>query len=1010
MNIYLEYDYDHEVSLLKEIIEQIEKIKQINLNQNLVIFVGAGVSKNSGVCSWWELVKEIADKINENKCSSCEIKDLICGECGEQIELCSMDGYNCKLKYDFSSEDFLRIPQHFYESFGNSEEEKKPYYEFLKDKFCGQKYETNIIDEIIVKLQPEHIITTNYDHLLEDVNDPRVSKYAVIMKDEDILSKKGRNYIIKMHGDIDDIENIVLREDDYLNYSQNHIIIETFIKSLLIDKTFLFVGYSLNDNNLKLIMSYIDFFVKEKRVENRQPHYLVIDKIKDSVHDIAYWENKGVELVDLSQISEHMVEESKCAEISNMVGKKLYSFLYFLNNNLITYTEDKSELLDIALKKMEENVECFEFISYKTIIEAFQLKSVYGIKAPVMTFTDIVEYNNFKNFAHDDNLRILLKKAGIYGIQLETGKNRESISFEESAQTDEGLFELSLRNKYHKIMSVLEKQPISSMKVYYCSLIQYTEGLMDNMNNLKQQFENVDYLNLSNQKCYELAIYQFNRTCARLLLYMNNNKEDYDRLNLLLDNAAARYSKSYHTIKAITENGSDIQEMNNYLLNHEEYYMKKANVSKLGGTIYGDLFKIRQIAYDYYMFYKKNHLMLDWFNNVEKMVLPYIKAMLCTYYPDEFQGEKQGGLPRTNVKPYPIELLDLDMIVKHVKQKDLRTIVEYYKVNEIELSEEIDISELFEDFCLSMKEYWNVRMIEQLETFSFLLTLCKIDAMQNERIVRAFVNLLKISKGENIRTITNNIYALSTYVKKHFDKNTGAFNDLLKLLINAEILLEPTAHKNAYPELISILSELADEGIYMKCCKEFEGIKGNNRQKTLWVYIYRNILLKYDENKWKNYIINNLYDNWDEEIFQFLYERILPFDEKMMQLYEKKLKEYGRNEINGVFSYPDYKTEVIGQLIILLLLGVINDNDIEFMRKYSDMSPYLSFVFNPEHFDYKIIKISDFMWCNFINNEKYRNKILEHKNDFWNNIEEKRINWGFGSQFENRVAYKYLFE
>ena len=46
---------------MNKIIEQIEKIKQINSNENLVIFVGAGVSKNSGVCSWWELVKEIAE-------------------------------------------------------------------------------------------------------------------------------------------------------------------------------------------------------------------------------------------------------------------------------------------------------------------------------------------------------------------------------------------------------------------------------------------------------------------------------------------------------------------------------------------------------------------------------------------------------------------------------------------------------------------------------------------------------------------------------------------------------------------------------------------------------------------------------------------------------------------------------------------------------------------------------------------------------------------------------------
>lgn len=138
--------------------------------------------------------------------------------------------------------------------------------------------------------------------------------------------KKGRNYIIKMHGDIDDIQNIVLKEDDYLNYSQNHIIIETFIKSLLIDKTFLFVGYSLNDNNLKLIMSYIDFFVKEKRVENRQPHYLVVDKIKDCAHDISYWKNKGVELVDLSQISDYMIDNSNCENISNDIGKKIVCF------------------------------------------------------------------------------------------------------------------------------------------------------------------------------------------------------------------------------------------------------------------------------------------------------------------------------------------------------------------------------------------------------------------------------------------------------------------------------------------------------------------------------------------------------------------------------------------------------------------------------------------------------------------------------------------------------------
>lgn len=211
----------------------------------------------------------------------------------------------------------------------------------------------------------------------------------------------------------------------YLINSQNHIIIETFIKSLLIDKTFLFVGYSLNDNNLKLIMSYIDFFVKEKRIENRQPHYLVVDKIKDCAHDISYWKNKGVELVDLSQISDYMIDNSNCANISNDIGKKLYAFLYYLNNEGLAYTNDKVQMLNDRLLKFKEDISCFKYISYKTILEMFNFKSVYRIKAPVLTFSDEEEYDNFKILLRNEELCNLLIKAGIYGIRLESRDTRE---------------------------------------------------------------------------------------------------------------------------------------------------------------------------------------------------------------------------------------------------------------------------------------------------------------------------------------------------------------------------------------------------------------------------------------------------------------------------------------------------------------------------------------------------------------------------------------------------------
>ena len=353
----------------------------------------------------------------------------------------------------------------------------------------------------------------------------------------------------------------------------------------------------------------------------------------------------------------------------------------------------------------------------------------------MLTFSDEEEYDNFKILLRNEELCNLLIKAGIYGIRLESRDTRDNVFFEKESKENDILFELSINNKYHEIMDRIEKEPSNSVKAYYYSLVKYTDGLSSIMNDLKELYASFDYQKLSNQKCYELAIYEFNNTCMRSLSYLMNEKENYDKLNLLLDQAAARYSRAYNTIKDITNKGADIQKMNDILLKHEEYYMKKASMSKMGGTIYGDLFLIRQIAYDYYLFYKKNHLMLDWFNNVEKMVTPYIKAIFCTYYPDEFQGDFHGGFMRTNVSPYPIELLDVDMIVKHIKQKELRSIVSHYKVDSVELSDKFDISLLFEDFCLSMKEYWNFRMIEQLESFSFLLSLCKLNYEQNLSLI-----------------------------------------------------------------------------------------------------------------------------------------------------------------------------------------------------------------------------------------------------------------------------------
>ena len=102
---------------------------------------------------------------------------------------------------------------------------------------------------------------------------------------------------------------------------------------------------------------------------------------------------------------------------------------------------------------------------------------------------------------------------------------------------------------------------------------------------------------------------------------------------------------------------------------------------------------------------------------------------------------------------------------------------------------------------------------------------------------------------------------------------------------------------------------------------------------------------------------------------------------------------------------------IIEILLLLLLTGHIAKlEDIEFLKQYTADSQYLDFLFNPDTFNYNKITTADYMWCNFINNDNYREIIIHHKTEFWSDDDEKRIKLGFGSNFENRVTYKYLFD
>ena len=194
------------------------------INNKLVLLVGAGASIDSNLPNWNDLIKVFA-------------KDL---------------GYT---KDNFTSEEFLSIPEEYYEKLG-----KVPFYSILESIF-KKNFKPNSIHEAIEKMKVNYIITTNFDTLVEDQLNEDYD-YDIIKKDEDLAHTSKSKMIIKMHGDLDN-KNIILKKSDFDNYEKKFPLVSTFIKGLFTTNTILFMGYSLNDPNVKNIISLIEQILKE---------------------------------------------------------------------------------------------------------------------------------------------------------------------------------------------------------------------------------------------------------------------------------------------------------------------------------------------------------------------------------------------------------------------------------------------------------------------------------------------------------------------------------------------------------------------------------------------------------------------------------------------------------------------------------------------------------------------------------------------------------------------------
>ncbi len=573
------------------------KIKEASKNNKLIIFVGAGISANSGIPNWGSLIEEMAHDL----------------------------GYKEK---NISSDLFLKIPQYYFNERG-----EKEYYDKLTKIFLSKKFKVNAIHKEVFKLNPTHLITTNYDTLLEEASLENGKFFHTVKQNSDLPYGNFNNMIIKMHGDFEH-KNIVLKEDDYLNYSLNFSLIENYIKSLVSTNTVLFIGYSVNDPNFNLLFQWVKNILRD----HFQPAYLIESNKDYSRLEHSYYKNRGINIIYSNEIEN--LRSNFAFEKSNFRGNKLYDILSYFNS-----FDEYSSFDD--LNKIYKKIEAFEslnFIMPKQIASSFNERQTmydfYGNKNLTVFKEKNELINVFLNSEnYDDRQREvfekiinILKKSNIRGIS--DNKDFEYI-IETSDEYIEEITEKIIKSdsfiSYSEINNVSSIIEVDSYDLLLKKAFNYNKN-GDHYNAYKI-YRSTSFKAFHDKEYLVYYISEFNRKHVGNVLYYTNSQlseEIFDEISSI-NLEDIYYSLPFEKRESL----KFLQELNNFNLFYKNQNQLTKEVDGIkqtkrsyesgGFSFNNSLEKNYTIIKNIWFFIEMNYLCIDNYSEVKNLYISFLK-------------------------------------------------------------------------------------------------------------------------------------------------------------------------------------------------------------------------------------------------------------------------------------------------------------------------------------------------------------------------------------------------
>ena len=204
--------------------EAIERLAEAVRRKNAILFVGAGVSMSVGLPSWDMLIRHMEEELGIEE------------ESGE------------KPRYSYQTlAEYYRLKQG---SLG-------PLRSWMDRNWSvsREKVEASDLHKLIVELDFPIIYTTNYDRNLEVAFEIHGRDFVKVANARDVSRvRQDATQIVKYHGDFDEDASLVLTETDYFNRLSFDSPLDVKFRADALGRTILFIGYSLSDMNIRLLL------------------------------------------------------------------------------------------------------------------------------------------------------------------------------------------------------------------------------------------------------------------------------------------------------------------------------------------------------------------------------------------------------------------------------------------------------------------------------------------------------------------------------------------------------------------------------------------------------------------------------------------------------------------------------------------------------------------------------------------------------------------------------------